>query len=177
MSEPLEKRTPLAWGRNDSLPGGRDAYPPILDLGDPVSGGASAGAYPFDVKATNATHFTVRTGTVNGFVPTNIATSFVMVGSGTEYVVIDCVATDGKITGATISVSTTPPVGIPVVSGQPPTNFSLLIAVLVNGVPFRIIGNGSITATPFESYRLQKAMPTPDSLPYDSYYTWKTSVT
>ena len=153
--------------------------PPFSLLAPPGGGGGGAGVFPFDVTKTNSTHFTVRTGTVNGLVPSNIATTFVMAGSGTEYVVLKVTTTDAEVTAAEIMAPTptTPPPAMPVGSGQPPSIFYVLLAVLVDGTPFRTFGNGSVTAVAYEVYRLQKAMLTPDALPYDSYYSWRTSVT
>ena len=141
---------------------------------DPI--GAEVRLYPFEVSKIGATSLRIRSGTINGLVPTGIAGTFTMVGSGTEYVIMTVSATNAAITGATIAVGTTPPVVIPTTLGQPPTSFEVLLATVVNGKPVRTIGDGSLTATPVEVWRFAKAMPTPDAMPYDSYYSWRIGI-
>jgi hypothetical protein len=154
-------------------------YPPAPPMFGNLSGANGVSLYPFSVLIASSTTFTLRPGTINGFTPSNIGSTFTMTGSGTEYVVLDVTMTNAVVTGATIRTPTPTiaPAAMPVVNGSPPSSFAVLLAVLVSGKPFRTIGNGSLTATPFEAYRLERAMLTPDSLPYDSYYSWRTGTT
>ena len=175
MSDPLENRTPLAWGRNDSLPGGRDNYPsPPPMLGDPVSGGSGTGPFPFDVTIAGS-DLTVRSGTLNGLVPTNIGTTFTIPAGVTRYLVLTGTASDGVLASCALSLDSAAPATVGTSLGFPPNTFPVLLYVIVDRVAFRVIGNTSLIASVFEAFRVQKTMTTPDQLPYDSYYTWKLS--
>ena len=140
---------------------------------DYAANAASSGAsYPFDVLVQSSTTYKLRAGTINGYTPSNMGNTFTMAGSGTEYCILTVTVTNGVITGAVISNTSSVPAAMPVNQGQPPTSFVVLLAVLVNGSPFRTIAQGSVGAKGYEVYRLAKSMPTPDALPYDSYYSW-----
>jgi hypothetical protein len=132
--------------------------------------------YPF-TPTISGTSLTLTTGTVNGLVPTNITSTLTIIGTGTEYLQLSVSATNAQITSSSFSVSAVAPSPIPVIQGQPPTSFDFCTHVIVNGTAFRVIGNGSLVFTPYEAWRFAKAMPTPDSMPYDSYYSWRAGLT
>lgn len=131
--------------------------------------------YPF-TPTISGTSLTLTTGTVNGLVPTNITSTLTIVGTGTEYLQLSVSSANAQITSSSFSVSATAPSPIPVIQGQPPTSFDFCTHVIVNGVAFRVIGNGSLIFTPYEAWRFAKAMTSPDSMPYDSYYSWRVSL-
>lgn len=147
---------------------------PIVQEVQP-SGGTTSN-YPF-TPSISGTSLTLTTGTVNGLVPTNIGSTLTIVGTGTEYLQLSISAANAQITSSSFSVSSTAPSVIPVIQGQPPTSFDFCTHVIVNGTAFRVIGNGSLVFTPYEAWRFAKAMPTPDSMPYDSYYSWRAGLT
>lgn len=147
-------------------------------LDGPVSsggGGAPAGPYPFDVEITGASSpydADVRPGTLNGVIPSNHATTFSINDPGTYYVVLDVTVSDGEIASVALAFDASPPAGIPVLQGEPPTAFSYLLGVVIDAVWIRTIGTGSLAAVSTEVYRVGKINPAPGTLPYDSYYTW-----
>ena len=128
--------------------------------------------YPFTCKITG-TNLKVTAGTVNSLLPNNITSTFVIPSTGTRYVNLTVYASNAEITNVSITVDSSPPSAISVSLGQPPTTFYINIAVIVDGVAYRTIGGGSLTATSYEVYRLAKTMTSPDSIPYDSYYSWR----
>ena len=135
----------------------------------------TAARWPFDISVqSNKAYF--RAGTINGFLPSNYATGTGVNNSGTEYLVLDCTSSNGKITAATFGAQGLQPGSIQPTKGLPPTTFSLLIGVLVNGIPFKIWGNGNINATIIEAFRADRDPITPGQLPYDIYYTWQFTV-
>lgn len=141
-----------------------------------VNNPASSGTvvYPFQ-PAIVGTNMTVRPGTLNGTVPTNIGTTFTVPTTGTRYLVLTGLASSGSVTSSSLTVTTTAPSMVAATLGYPPATFTVLLYVIVNQVLFRVIGSGSLYALPKESFRVQKSMTTPDLLPYDSYYNWLVS--
>lgn len=131
--------------------------------------------YPFDITITGNTAY-LRAGTINGFLPTNYASGTGVNNSGTEYLVLNCTSSAGRITAASFAAQALQPGSIAPLKGVPPTSFSLLIGVLVNGQPTKIWGNGNINATAIEAFRADRVSITPGQLPYDIYYTWQFTV-
>ena len=123
----------------------------------------------------SGTSTTITYGTLNGVAPTNIGSTFSVPTSGTRYLVLTGSSSNGSVTSSSLSVTTTPPTMVAATYGFPPATFTVLLYVIVNQTLFRIIGPGSLYALPKESFRVQKSMPTPDLLPYDSYYNWLVS--
>lgn len=121
------------------------------------------------------TSTTITYGTLNGVAPTNIGSTFSVPTSGTRYLVLTGSSSSGSVTSSSLSVTTTPPTMVAATYGFPPATFTVLLYVIVNQTLFRVIGPGSLYALPKESFRVQKSMPTPDLLPYDSYYNWLVS--
>ena len=137
---------------------------------------SSSSAPPFDLSSIDATTISLSTGTVNNIIPTNVNTPLTITGVGTEYVSLNVSATNAKVVSSSFSITTSSPAAIGVVQGQPPTSFSVCTHVLVNGSSSRVIGNSSLVFTPYEAWRLAKVMTSPDSMPYDSYYSWRASL-
>lgn len=129
-------------------------------------------SYPFDCKLSGSS-LTVKYGTLNGLAPDNINSTFITGGSSNFYVLLNVTTSNAQVVNSSIIVSGTPANVMPVQLGQPPATFSTPLAVCTSGKIFRAIGPGSLVATPYEVYRLAKSMPTPDALPFDSYYSWR----
>lgn len=127
---------------------------------------------PFTVTMAGTT-VSVANGTLNGLIPTNISSTFSAVAGATRYLVLNVTATDGVITGSTLSLDSSAPAAYGTRLGFPPNTFSIPLYVIISLVPYRLIGQGSLNATSVEAFRVQKVMTTPDMLPYDSYYTWQ----
>lgn len=124
----------------------------------------------------NGLNLTLTTGTVNGIIPSNVGNTFVVSSTGTQYLLITVNTANAKVTSSSVSISSSPASAIDVIQGQPPSSFDICIYVVVNAVPYRVIGNGSLVCTPYEAWRFAKAMTSPDSMPYDSYYSWRVSL-
>ncbi len=146
--------------------------------GPQASGGGSptpAGPFPFDVEFTGSgTPLTAsaRPGTLNGLIPTNYLTTYSVTVPGVYYLVLSATAATGEIASCALSMPGSPPVGIPTIMGEPPLAFDYLLGVVIDGVWYRTIGNGSLTAIGQEVFRVSQISPAPGTLPYDIYYTW-----
>lgn len=132
---------------------------------------SAVASYPFK-PVFSGTNATITYGTLNGVAPTNIGSTFTVPTTGTRYLVLTASASSGSVTSSSLSVTTTPPSGVAATVGFPPATYPILLYVIVNQVLFRVIGPGSLYALPKEAFRIQKSMPTPDLLPYDTYYNW-----
>ena len=144
-------------------------------------GGGSSGPYPFDVSFTagsDSSHktATVRPGTLNGLVPTNILTTADLDVTLDYYLILSGVAADGEISSCSLSFSTSAPSPMPVTVGEPPTSFDYVLGMILGDGSactwYRTIGNGSLQAIGSEVFRVPKASPSPGTLPYDLYWTW-----
>lgn len=144
------------------------------DASDASTGGGSTPStttYPFQPVITG-TSATITYGTLNGIAPTNISSTFTIPSSGVRYLSLDVVASSGGVSSSTLSITSSAPSVPGVTLGFPPNSFSWPLYYINNQVLYRLIGLGSVIATSREVFRVQKSMPTPDNLPYDSYYTW-----
>lgn len=150
-----------------------DSLSAPIDSGDPSSGGGggSVPVYPFQPTIVSNVA-TLEPGTLNGVQPSNIGSSFFVSATGTYYLVLSVSAVNGVISSSTLSVTASPPATIGVSIGYPVNTFDYPLYVFVNQEPFRLIGTGSLQAVATEAFRVQKSTPSPDLLPYDSYYTW-----
>lgn len=141
------------------------------------SGGGAASPEPFDVAISDGSdvdHFTatVRPGTLNGLIPTNILTTPDLLLATPYYVVLSAVVSDGAITSCTLSFPTATPSGMPTAEGIPPLAFDFLLGMIIDGVWYRTIGTGSLFASSYEVFRVSKTAPDPGTLPYDIWYSW-----
>ena len=140
------------------------------------SGGGTTTTYPFDITIDPGSgNCTFIYGTMNGIAPTNIGNTLSVSMTGTRYVYLACSAVNGVFTSSTITIGSSSPTPIGTNIAYPPNSFSVLIHVVVNGTAFRVINRTSLQALSKEAFRVQKSMFTPDTLPYDSYYTWSVS--
>lgn len=180
VADYISRRIARGNGRNSSgdlnlsLGIGIDTIAQYQLISDGGSGGGSTPVYPFDVSLTGSGTLTaaVQPGTINGLIPSNFLSTFSISALATGYLVLSVTTSGGQVTGAVLSLPSSPPVGVPVNMGQPPTTFDYLLGAVVNGVWFRVIGPGSLAAASVEAFRVTKTAPAPGTLPYDIYYTW-----
>lgn len=141
------------------------------------TGTPSTGLGPFDLEFSpggspgDLTPF-MRPGTVNSVIPSNYLSLPDISDTGAYYFVLSVTTLDGQIATASVALNGSPPAGIPVAMGVPPTAFDYLIGAVVDGVWFRAAPTGSLDAIPFETFRTGIINPTPGTLPYDIWYSW-----
>lgn len=140
--------------------------------------GGDDGPFPFDVDlidlvpGTSKTA-TVRPGSINNIIPSNYLTPYTLLNATQYFVVLTVTVTANAVASCVLSMPTTAPTGIPVALAAPPTSFQVLLGVVIAGVWYRLIGDGSLSATTVEAFRVSKTAPAPGTLPYDLYYTWE----
>jgi hypothetical protein len=149
---------------------------PSAELGpSPSGGGGTTGHHPFDIfiTSTGSTRtVTIWPGTVNQLLVSNYLTGVTVSPTGTYYLVIDCTASDGQITSATLAIDSVPPPGIAPTAGSPPVSFKILVGVIVDAVAFKSLGDSNLYAPSAEAFRLEKVSPVAGLPAYDIYYTW-----
>lgn len=149
--------------------------------GSSGSGGSgSSSGHPFDPTisaGSDEDHMsvTLRPGTINGLIPSNMSDTYDVSNAGALYLVLHVTATDGEIDGATLSIESDAPPALPVLLGAPPASFDYMLGIFVDGVWFRTAGPESLTAVGVEMFRTDKVAPSPGTLPYDIHYTWALS--
>jgi hypothetical protein len=156
-------------------------YQPTAKSAKPSrGGGAATERYPFDITLTDAgggnSTATIWPGTINQLLPSNYLTGVTVSNTGTHFLVLDCTASDGEITAAPLAIESAAPPAITPTQGTPPVAFQVLVGIIIDGVAYKVWGNGSVTASAAESYRVDKGSPVPGSLPYDVFYTWEFSL-
>lgn len=171
--ESIPVRTDIDPGIQISRRDSASVNPIVLESQASSTTGGSVAPFTATITGLN---LTLTTGTVNGLIPTNVGSTFVVSATGTQYLLLSVSTSNAKVASSSFSVSATPAAAIDVVQGQPPATFDICIYVIVNAVAFRTIGNGSLICTPYEAWRFAKAMTSPDSMPYDSYYSWRVSL-
>jgi hypothetical protein len=115
-------------------------------------------------------NFTLICGTVNQFLPTNFISSLPY--SGNTYVKLEVTASSGRVTGLTIVADSSPTSAPQVNQGGPPTNFEILVGVIINGVFFKTCQSLNFLAVPQESFRADRDPVVLGLFPQVIYYTW-----
>lgn len=149
----------------------------IIESPPPGGGGGGASLGPFDLTFTAGTlpgdiKPTMFPGSINSVIPSDYLSLPDIAETGEFYFVLSVTVTDGQIATASVDLVGSPPAGIPVTLGAPPTSFDYLLGVVIDGVWFRSTGVGSKAAAPFETFRVGVVNPPPGTLPYEIYYSW-----
>jgi hypothetical protein len=128
--------------------------------------------FPFQVSVASFL-VSVRPGTINSLLPTNIFETFSIVENTTKYVVLNGV-TDGKqFTACTISLDeTAPSAQTPVVFGLPASP-KFLLAVVRNTSVFQIISDNMLVAGKQQYIKSKAAPAAAGELPYEIYFVWQ----
>lgn len=145
----------------------------VDQFGGPQGGGGGGPdiKLPFDAVFGSGT-VSFRPGTLNSILPSNYLASFAVTPGVTYYAKIVASALDGQITSCSLEFNTTPPTGIGVLMGQPPTTFRYLLGIVIDSSWFRTAPQSSLSAQSKLSFTVSKTDPDPGTLPYDSYWTW-----
>ena len=110
---------------------------------------------------------TVQPGTVNGIIPSNLFDSFAIDLTSTWYLVVTCSASDGVVTSAVLSASTTPPTPQSASASLPPATFVIPFGIIIAGTAYCLLTANWISATPSALYTV-----THEDGSISTYYAW-----
>lgn len=119
---------------------------------------------------------TVRPGTINGLLPTNILDGaalqeFALPKDALRYVVLDCSASSNALTSCQISLDATPPNAQTPVAFALPAAYKVILGVVYNSTVRQIV-NTNLSVSGKQSYITDKVNPNPGTLPYNVFFVW-----
>ena len=146
----------------------------------PGSGGSAATVCPFDpvigeldTPSDTSKKLTIQPGSVNQLLPDNMFDDFTISTSDLIKVKVRATSDGESITGATLVVDTNEAeVQIPTPFALP-TVVEILVAVVYEGVAFRVLPCGSIVLSGVEQFRIDKDPPAePGEMDSEIFYAW-----
>jgi len=133
--------------------------------------------YPFDANLTTSADgspaVTFIPGTANALLPDNMYDKFPYTPTDVVLLKVVCYSDGRNITSCSMEVDANDPEPqVPTPSGLPSV-VKVPVGVIVDGKPFRLIENKSVTLSGTEQFRVDRAAPAqPGQLPYIPYYAW-----
>jgi hypothetical protein len=141
------------------------------------AGGGSSGPCPFKIIQNlvnpSVLNVKIQPGTVNGILPANFAIGVDISSVGTYYIILRCNTSTGIVTNVNLIASTSPNSPLTTSLWSPPSQFEILIALIVNGTTYQVSSCKNYSAIAEESYKTEKLNPVVGLSPYDIYYAWK----
>lgn len=142
-------------------------------------GGAAVQHFPWETTlvlntVTNFFETRVRPGTINSMLPTNMfsTSNNAIELTGTFYVTLDCTTDGDSVTDAVVDFnSTVPPDPMGSNMGVAPSDFSVLLAVIVDRAVFQVAFT-NFNAQPQTTIFSLKGSPVPGAPFFDINYTW-----
>lgn len=166
----IRERTPLK-GDNTTLR--------YTEHGVIINGQAGASSCAFDGIWADDVFYFQTAGTLNGLTPTNMFDSgelSALTCVAPKWVVLDVTAADNVVQSCEIVVQSAAPDPIGSGEGTAPDSFQIgLFYVNSSGTVFRLIGCGSLWATPVEILVTANPAPDPCGDPYIRHYSWEVS--
>ena len=170
--------TRVVNGTFKKLPGGTEI------VVAPQRGGSTTPAttHPFQITSTqdpdNQGQYlvTVRPGTINNLLPTNILDGealeeFALPGDTLRYVVLSCTAASNALTSCQIALESSPPAAQTPLAFALPTSYQVILGIVYNTNVHQIVTT-NLSASSKQAYITDKANPTPGSLPYNVFLQW-----
>jgi hypothetical protein len=122
--------------------------------------------------------FTTAGSILNGGMPSNMFSAgqlwSVAVGATeTAYILLDVTTSGNALTGCTLRKSSTPADPIGITEGVAPAAFEIDLWVVINRVPYRVIGCGGLSAAPIVALTTSAESPVCSGDPYVRHYTWE----
>jgi len=134
------------------------------------TGGIGAEAHPW--KATlSGTELSVRQGTIDGILPSNIFSTLTIPDGSTRYITLNVSCTDSAPSSCTLSAETDAPVTSITLANTPPATFKDLIAVIADGTIHQI-RDANLTATSQKVFDEPVSSPAPGEYNLVPYYRW-----
>ena len=119
---------------------------------------------------------TVRPGTINGLLPTNILDGaalqeFALAKNALRYVVLSASASSNALTSCQISLDATPPAAQTALAFALPATYKVILGVVYNSTVRQIV-NTNLSVSGRQSYITDKVNPAPGTLPYNVFFVW-----
>jgi hypothetical protein len=130
---------------------------------------------PFDMttSVTNDQFFVnVGYGLINGILVNNTNTNLSCVTSSTRYVCVGCDTNGKSIVCAGITIESSVPEPPEATADAAPENFKIVIGVVTNGVPYKTIACGNLTARVSTSIQEDLNTYAAGQRNYTQYYQW-----
>jgi len=143
-----------------------------------TNGGGASNRHPFKVTRNDdgaTKQVSVRPGTINSLVPSDIFEPIEITGSGTEYIVLTMTVTGNSPVSSSLSKETTYPVPSLTTPTDTPTAVKDVIAVLQDGKVYQI-RDTNLTATATEVFQETVTSPSPGERNYIPWYRWEVGV-
>jgi hypothetical protein len=119
---------------------------------------------------------TVRPGTINGLLPTNILDGesleeFALTSDALRYVVLNCSASSNALTSCTISLEEQPPDNQTPLAFALPATYKVILGVVYNSTVRQIVSS-NLSVAGRQAYITDKVNPAPGTLPYNVFFVW-----
>jgi hypothetical protein len=134
--------------------------------------------YPWDIYVVDSPgvdQYTVkvRPGTINGFLPTNWDSEFVL-GAGLWYAKAEITTDGSQQTGVTIIIDDGPPAGQVAQEWGVQSSIEIVFGMFEDGISYRAIPPGNITASPKLWLTTERQTPpAPGELPFTQYFFFR----
>jgi hypothetical protein len=118
----------------------------------------------------------VRPGTINNLLPTNILdgeslATFALPANTFNYVVLSCAAASNALTSCEIALESSPPSAQTPLAFALPTTYEVTLGIVYNTSVYQIVTT-NLSVGSVQACITDKANPTPGSLPYNVFLQW-----
>ena len=119
---------------------------------------------------------TVRVGTVNNLLPTNILDGqqleeFALSANSLRYVVLSCTAASNTLTSCEIVLDSSPPTVQTPLAFALPTTYKVVLGIVYNTTVHQIVTT-NLSVSGKQAYITDKTNPSPGTLPYNVFFQW-----
>lgn len=137
--------------------------------------GVTSALHPWKVTRNDngaTKRVSIRPGTINSLVPSDVFSPITITGTGVEYIVLTMTSTGDSPVSASLSKETTYPVPSATTPSNPPTAVTDVLAVVNDGIVYQIRST-NLVATSLEVYQETVATPAVGERQYIPWYRWE----
>lgn len=119
---------------------------------------------------------TVRVGTINNLLPTNILDGqqlekFALSADSLRYVVLSCTAASNTLTSCEIVLDESPPTVQTPLAFALPTTYKVVLGIVYNTTVHQLVTT-NLSVSGKQAYITEKTNPSPGTLPYNVFFQW-----
>lgn len=141
-----------------------------------------ASTHPFQIASSlnpsneNQYLVTVRPGTINNLMPTNIVSGgslaeLTAAKDSLHYIVLTANSASNVLTSCSVSVDSTAPAGQTPLAFALPATYKVVLGVVYNSTVYQMV-TSNLLVSGKQAYITDKTNPTPGSLPYNVFLQW-----